>query len=91
MDAAPEACECSWRMATLERRHLLAVRLGHGANCSSIGSVVDTLFLTGLVGGAVFAAIMATLESEPVSVVGPGSPRKEAREDASAERDEASR
>jgi hypothetical protein len=25
--------------------HLRAVRLGHGGNCSSVGSVIDTLFL----------------------------------------------
>jgi hypothetical protein len=47
-----------------------ALRLGHGANCSSIGSVVDTLFLTALLGGAVFAAVVAGLAREPVEVVG---------------------
>ena len=46
------------------------VRLGHGANCSSIGSVVDTLFVTALLGGAVFAAVMAGLARESVEVVG---------------------
>jgi hypothetical protein len=45
------------------------VRLGHGANCSSIGSVVDTLFATAAVGAAVFAAVVAALASEPVRVV----------------------
>ena len=45
------------------------VRLGHGANCSSIGSVVDTLFATAVVGTAVFAAIVAALSNEPVKVV----------------------
>lgn len=45
------------------------VRLGHGANCSSIGSVVDTLFATAAVGAAVFAAVVAALGSEPVRVV----------------------
>jgi hypothetical protein len=40
------------------------VRLGHGANCSSVGSVVDTLFATAVVGAAVFAAIAAALERE---------------------------
>jgi hypothetical protein len=53
--------------------HLLRVRLGHGANCSSIGSVVDTLFATAVVGAAVFAAVVAALESEDVRVVGGGS------------------
>jgi hypothetical protein len=48
---------------------ILAVRLGHGANCSSIGSVIDTLFITALAGGAIFAAIVAALGNEPVRVV----------------------
>ncbi len=48
--------------------HVLRVRLGHGANCSSIGSVVDTLFVTATVGAAVFAAVVAALAKEPVRV-----------------------
>jgi hypothetical protein len=48
---------------------VLQVRLGHGANCSSIGSVVDTLFATAAVGAAVFAAVVAALGNEPVRVV----------------------
>ncbi len=51
--------------------HVRQVRLGHGANCSSIGSVVDTLFATAAVGAAVFAAVVAALASEPVRVVRP--------------------
>ena len=50
--------------------HLQRVRLGHGANCSSVGSVVDTLFATAVVGAAVFAAVAAALKSEEVRVVG---------------------
>jgi hypothetical protein len=50
--------------------HLLRVRVGHGANCSSIGSVVDTLFATAVVGAAVFAAVVAALKSEEVRVTG---------------------
>lgn len=50
--------------------HVERVRLGHGANCSSVGSVVDTLFATAAVGAAVFAAIVAALKSEEVRVVG---------------------
>jgi hypothetical protein len=42
--------------------------LGHGANCSSIGSVVDTLFATATVGAAVFAAVVAALAKEDVKV-----------------------
>jgi hypothetical protein len=51
-------------------RGIRAVRLGHGANCSSVGSVIDTLFLTAAAGGALLAAIAAALASEPVRVVG---------------------
>jgi len=51
--------------------HVLRVREGHGANCSSIGSVVDTLFATATVGAAVFAAVLAALRTEDVRVVSP--------------------
>lgn len=47
-----------------------SVRIGHGANCSSIGSVIDVLFATAVVGGAIFAAVAAALSSEKVRVVG---------------------
>ena len=50
--------------------HIERVRLGHGANCSSVGSVVDTLFATAAVGAAVFAAIVAALKSEDVRIAG---------------------
>ena len=49
--------------------HVRVVRLGHGANCSSIGSVIDTLFVTAIAGGAVFAAIAAALSEEPIRTV----------------------
>ena len=45
------------------------VRLGHGANCSSVGSVVDTLFVSATVGGAVLVAICAAMKREPVTVL----------------------
>jgi hypothetical protein len=54
----------------VDETHVIAVRLGHGANCSSIGSVVDTLFATAVVGAAVFAAVVAALRSEDVRVAG---------------------
>jgi hypothetical protein len=50
--------------------HVRAVRIGHGANCSSIGSVVDVLFVSAAVGGAIVAAICAAMSGEPVRVVG---------------------
>jgi hypothetical protein len=59
-----------------------AVRQGNGANCSSIGSVIDTLFATATVGAAVFAAVVAALKKEEVKVVSPEarSPKPEATE-----------
>ena len=53
------------------------VRLGHGANCSSIGSVVDTLFATATVGAAVFVAVVAALSKEPVRMAGGREPPPE--------------
>jgi hypothetical protein len=63
--------------------HVLAVRAGHGANCSSIGSVIDILFASAVVGAAVFAAVSAALASEPVRVVGAREREREAPRDAS--------
>ncbi|HEX8792137.1 MAG TPA: hypothetical protein VF765_14385 [Polyangiaceae bacterium] len=54
----------------IREEQLRAVRTGHGANCSSIGSVIDTLFATATVGAAVFAAVVAALKREPVKVAG---------------------
>lgn len=51
-------------------RHVRSLRLGHGANCSSVGSVVDTLFLGAAVGGAIFAAVCAAMRNEPARIVG---------------------
>jgi hypothetical protein len=45
--------------------HVLRVREGHGANCSSIGSIVDTLFVTAVAGGAVLAALAAMMRARP--------------------------
>jgi hypothetical protein len=56
--------------------HIVALRAGHGANCSSIGSVIDTLFITALAGGAIFAAVAAALEREEVQTVAPPTSRK---------------
>jgi hypothetical protein len=54
-----------------EADQVLRVRAGHGANCSSIGSVIDTLFATATVGAAVFATVLAALKTEDVKVVSP--------------------
>jgi hypothetical protein len=55
----------------LHEGHVRQVRAGHGANCSSIGSVVDTLFAAATLGAAVLAAAVAALRTEPVRVVAP--------------------
>ncbi len=52
-----------------EAKHVRRVRLGHGANCSSVGSVVDTLFVAAAVSGAILAAVVAAMNDEPVRVV----------------------
>ncbi len=40
---------------------MLVVRRGPGANCSSIGSALDILFVTATIAGAVLAAATAAL------------------------------
>ena len=57
--------------------NIRAARVGHGANCSSIGSVIDTLFATAVVGGALFTAIAAALAREEVTEVKPPPPEKD--------------
>jgi hypothetical protein len=58
----------------LGEEHVLRVRLGHGANCSSIGSLVDTMFAVATIGGAVFASVVAAMGAEPVRLVGAEAP-----------------
>jgi len=52
------------------RAGVRSIREGHGANCSSVGSVVDALFASAVVGGAIFAAVVASLAREKARVVG---------------------
>ena len=40
---------------------VLAVRPGPGANCSSVGSVVDMLFAAAVVAGVAYASVVASL------------------------------
>jgi len=63
---------------------VLRVRAGHGANCSSIGSVIDLLFATATVGGALYAALSATLadEASTLEVVTAKSDQHDADENA---------
>ncbi len=53
--------------ADLASAHVRVVRAGHGANCSSVGSVVDALFLGAVVGSAILAAVTAALREEASS------------------------
>jgi hypothetical protein len=54
----------------IRRERVRVLRLGHGGNCSSVGSVIDTLFIASAVGGAIFAAVCAAMREEPIRVVG---------------------
>ena len=45
-------------------RHVRSVREGHGANCSSIGSVIDTLFVAQIAASALLVAVAAALASK---------------------------
>jgi hypothetical protein len=78
-EAAPRDAETRDAEATLGEEHVLAARVGHGANCSSIGSVIDTLFATAVVGAAVFAAVVAALQTEDVRFAGRDEPRADER------------
>ena len=63
-----------------------SVRLGNGANCSSVGSVIDTLFLGAALGGVVFAAVCAAMKVEGITVAGARAPTPPPEpEDGSAE------
>jgi hypothetical protein len=57
-------------MTTTKEPEPKIVREGHGANCSSLGSVIDTLFLSAVAGGVLLAAVAAALKKEDVRVVG---------------------
>ena len=60
---------------------VLAVRRGPGANCSSIGSVVDLLFGAAVVSGMLYAGIVVALGERQVAQVRRPPPQKEPRED----------
>lgn len=57
-------------MSPVRPENVRAIRVGHGANCSSIGSVIDTLFVAAVVSGALFAVVLAAMKEEDVKVVG---------------------
>ncbi|MDP9037630.1 MAG: hypothetical protein M3O50_22765 [Myxococcota bacterium] len=81
-DLDPErAC----RDRPIEAHHVRSVRIGHGANCSSVGSVIDTLFATAAVGSAVFAAVVAALAAEPVTLATERGARRTGERDDESE------
>lgn len=65
-------------------KHIVTVRRGPGANCSSIGSAVEMLFLSATVGAALLAAVNAALrpqlddKPEGGGAPPPETPREEA-------------
>ena len=60
--------------------HVRVVREGHGANCSSIGSVIDTLFVAQVASGALLAAIACALAAE-------AAPRDEEKKEEKTDED----
>jgi len=50
-----------------EAAGILSVRHGPGANCSSIGSAVEILFLSATAGAAILAAVAAVLRASPTA------------------------
>ncbi len=54
--------------------HILAVRRGPGANCSSIGSAVEMLFLSASAGSALLVAVSALLEPDEDDAPKPEAP-----------------
>jgi hypothetical protein len=60
----------------LDEEDVLIVRRGPGANCSSIGSALDVLFLTATLSGAILAAVTAALAMRAEA--------REAKDDADA-------
>ena len=57
------------------------VRPSGGANCSSVGSVVDLLFAAGAVGGALLVAVTAALDAHDAHGSPSPEPSEEPRED----------
>jgi hypothetical protein len=58
---------------------VLAIRQGPGANCSSIGSVIDLVFGAAVLSSVVYAAVVASLADRPVRRVGRGRDRSETK------------
>lgn len=52
---------CDVAEGHVDAGEILVVRRGPGANCSSVGSVLDVLFLSATFGGALLVAVAAAL------------------------------
>jgi len=50
------------RAARVDPDEILIVRRGPGANCSSIGSALDILFLSATMAGVILASVAAALD-----------------------------
>lgn len=61
---------------------VLSVHFGHSANCSSVGSIVDFLFLSGAASAAVIAAVAVLLRRAPEEGADDGEGAAAGREEA---------
>ena len=50
--------------AAPEQGRVLSIHLGESANCSSVGSVIDILFVSTVAASAVLAAVVVLLEKK---------------------------
>ena len=66
----------------IDAGEILAVRKGPGANCSSVGSALDLLFLSAVAAGVVMAGIAAAFGDAPTKDERKNEPDEE--RDASA-------
>ncbi len=67
--------------APIAPEEILVVRRGPGANCSSIGSALDLLFLSAVAAGAVMAGIAAAFGGKGDESKGPGEGEREHERD----------
>lgn len=81
---APADAPALTREAALTPEDILVVRRGPGANCSSIGSALDVLFLSAVAGSAILVAVAAAL---PTKQAGPPAPPARGREGEGEEGD----
>lgn len=66
----------------IDEEDVLVVRRGPGANCSSIGSALDVLFVTATIAGAILAAATAAIAARAEGSEPPADPDEERGADA---------